>query len=146
MANFNLNKVILSGRLTATPELKQTPQGVMVAQFTVAINRRGGKDEAAPVADFIKCSAWRELAEFVTKFFRKGSSICVVGRIQTRTWTDKQGNKQYATDVVADEVHFVDSKSEGAAENVPMPVPTPNGMPPQTPQFETFSGGDDLPF
>ncbi len=163
MANFNFNKVILGGRLVATPELKQTSQGVMVAQFTVAINRRGGKDEATPVADFIRCVAWRELAEFVTKYFQKGSSICVVGRIQTRTWTDKQGNKQYATDVVADEISFVDSKSEGGASIPQSASPTApftqgslggSGSPvgdgahdaPPLPQFETITGDDDLPF
>ena len=145
MANFNFNKVILGGRLVATPELKQTPGGVMVSQFTVAINRRAAKDGSVQ-ADFIRCTAWRELAEFVSKYFQKGSSICVVGRVQTRTWQTDQGEKRYETDIVADEISFVDAKGDGGAGNVPMPVPTPNGMPPQTPQFETFSGGDDLPY
>ena len=110
MANFNFNKVILGGRLVATPELKQTPQGVMVTQFTVAINRRAAKDGSVQ-ADFIRCTAWRELAEFVSKYFQKGSSICVVGRVQTRTWTDKQGVKRYVTEVIAEEIGFVDSKT-----------------------------------
>ena len=163
MAHFNFNKVILGGRLTATPELKQTPGGVMVAQFTVAVNRRAAKDGTV-TADFIRVTAWRELAEFVTKYFRKGSSVCVVGAIQTRTWSDRQGNKQYATDVVADEAHFVDSKGESGA---PIPQSASPTAPftqgsldkegdnpvgdgshdvPCLPTFETITGDDDLPF
>ena len=162
MANFNFNKVILGGRLTATPELKQTPGGIMVAQFTVAVKRRAAKDGTVQ-ADFIRCTAWREQAEFVTKYFRKGSSICVVGRVQTRTWQTEHGEKRYETDVVADEVHFVDSKSESGAPIPQSASPTApftqgslggSGSPvedgthdvPPLPQFETITGDDDLPF
>ena len=117
MANFNFNKVILGGRLTGDPELKQTPSGVSVCSFSVAVNRRFQSQNAEggqPQADFINVVAWRQQAEFVSKYFRKGSSICVVGSIQTRTWNDQQGQKRYATEVVADEINFVDSKSEGS--------------------------------
>lgn len=96
MANFNLNKVILGGRLTAAPELKSTQSGVMVLSFSIAVARRaapkkedGTKGEA--VSDFINCVAWRERAEFIAKYFKKGSSICVVGSIQTRSYQDQQG-------------------------------------------------------
>ena len=135
MANFNLNKVILGGRLTADPELKQTPQGVSVTSFSVAVNRRG-KDAQT---DFINCIAWRQTAEIICKFFRKGSSICIVGNIQVRTWNDNNGNKRYATEVIADEVHFVDSRDEQSAAT---------GAPTFTtaPQFEEISPEDDLPF
>lgn len=113
-SNFNLNKVILGGRLTAKPELKQTTSGVAVTSFTVAVTRRLGEKQAdgtvKAIADFINVIAWRKSAELVCQYFDKGSSICVVGSIQTRTWEDKQGNKRYATEVVADEIHFVDSK------------------------------------
>ena len=171
MANFNFNKVILGGRLVATPELKTTANGVFVTQITVAVSRKyGGKDEsgnnAAPQADFIRVIAWRQLAEFVCKYFTKGSSICIVGAIQTRTWTDQGGNKQYATEVIADEVSFVDSKGEGGSHGVPMPsdadaprerssaAPTASAPPPSyyTPEggrpveFETVSSDDELPF
>ena len=111
MANFNLNKVILGGRMTADPELKQTASGVAVTSFGVAVNRRYAKD-GEQTADFINIVAWRATAEFICKYFHKGSSIALVGSIQTRTWTDQNGNKRYATEVVADEAYFVDSKSE----------------------------------
>lgn len=113
MANLNLNKVIIAGRLTAAPELKTTPGGVSVCSFGVAVNRPAGKD-GAHSADFIDCVAWRQSAEFLARYFTKGSSVCVVGRIQTRTWTDNGGQKRRATEVMADEITFVDSKGERA--------------------------------
>lgn len=147
--NFNFNKVILGGRLTADPELKSTTAGVPVTSFTVAVNRRHQpKDSTGTQADFITVTAWRSAAEFVTRYFRKASSICVVGSIQTRTWTDKDNQKRYATEVVADEVYFVDSKSDGGGQ-----APAQAYMPeqygqfmPQPPQFEEADTGDDLPF
>ncbi len=113
MANFNLNKVILGGRLTGDPVLKVTPTGVQVCNFAVAVNRRftdkaTGKSEA----DFFNCTAWRQTAEFVSRYFRKASSICVVGSIQTREWVDQTGQKRFATEIVVDEACFVDAKSE----------------------------------
>jgi single-strand DNA-binding protein len=108
MANFNFNKVILGGRLTADPELKTTPSGVSVTTFTVAVNRRSAKE----AADFLTVTAWRATAEFITRYFRKASSICVVGSLQTRSWTDQQGQKRFATDIVADEAFFVDALRE----------------------------------
>lgn len=113
MANFNFNKVILGGRLTADPELKTTPSGIPVTTFTVAVNRRfADKQTGENTADFFNVTAWRQTAEFITKFFRKASTICVVGSIQTRTWTDQNGQKRYATEIVADEAYFVDAKGE----------------------------------
>lgn len=108
MANFNFNKVILGGRLTADPELKTTPGGVSVTVFTVAVNRRSAKESA----DFLNVIAWRQTAEFVTRYFRKASSICIVGSLQSRAWTDQQGQKHFGTEIVADEVFFVDKLSE----------------------------------
>ena len=99
MANFNFNKVILGGRLTADPELRTTATGVSVVSFTVAVNRRfvNKNSEDQPQADFINCTAWRATAEFISRYFKKASSICVVGSIQTRNWTDQQGqnNRDY---------------------------------------------------
>lgn len=168
MANLNLNKVILGGRLTAEPELKQTPGGVMVLSFSVAVNRRyQSKTEDGSMnqqqADFINCVAWRERAEFISRYFHKGSSILVVGQIQTRSWNDQQGNKRYATEVVVDETYFVDSKGEGSAYqqnagSAYMPsaysdpqYSTPAGQAPASqggaaPQFETLTDDDQLPF
>ena len=111
MANFNLNKVILGGRITADPVLNQTPQGVSVTSFSLAVNRRG-KDAQT---DFINCVAWRQTAEFICRFFKKGSSICISGFVQTRTWNDQQNNKRYATEIVAEEAYFVDAKSDAPA-------------------------------
>lgn len=144
MANFNINKVILGGRLTADIELKATPNGVAVAQFTIATNRRG-KDAQT---DFINCVAWRQTAEFVSKYFSKGSSICVVGELQQRSWEDKNGGKRYATEVIVSEALFVDSKSDAQSAETASPA---NYIPdaykgPQTANFEAVSDDDDLPF
>ncbi len=158
MANLNLNKVILAGRLTSDPELKTTTSGISVTSFTVAVNRRFAKQGDAVQADFINCVAWRQQAEFITKYFRKGSSICIVGNIQTRTWNDQQGVKRYATEVIVDEANFVDSKSE--RENMGQPSFSPDALtpPPQThtpafasaqtesANFEEIADDDDLPF
>lgn len=114
---MNLNKVILAGRLTADPELKTTPSGLSVTSFTVAVDRRFGKEKQT---DFINCVAWRQTAEFITKYFVKGSAICIVGSIQTRKFTDKNGNNRIAVEVLADEVTFVESK-KNTAEVVEMP-------------------------
>lgn len=107
MASFN--KVILMGRLTATPELKQTGGGSSVASFTIAVDRKYNKGEEKQ-ADFISIVAWRQTAEFICKYFDKGSAILIEGELQTRSWTDQQGNKRYATEVVAHEVTFCEAK------------------------------------
>ena len=137
MANFNINKVILGGRLTADVELKATPQGVSVSQFSIAVNRKTSKEQEQK-ADFINCVAWRNTAEFISKFFKKGSSICVTGEIQTRNWTDKNGQNRYATEVIVDEAYFVDGKNDGQV--------APAFQTPTTPIFEEISNDDDLPF
>ncbi len=105
--SLNLNKVILAGRLTAAPELKQTPNGIFTTTFTVAVDRPYSKGEKK--SDFIQVVAWRGTAKFVAKYFSKGSPICVCGSIQTRSWQDNNNQKHYATEVVADDVRFVES-------------------------------------
>ncbi len=105
----SLNKVILIGRLTADPELKQTGNGVAVTSFTIAVDRKHNKD-AEKKADFITIVAWRQTAEFICKYFRKGSAIIVLGELQTRSWQDADGKKRTATEVVASEVSFAESK------------------------------------
>lgn len=109
-----MNKVILVGNLARDPELRQTPQGVSVARFTVAVSRRYQKDAAQQQADFISCTAWRSTAEFVCRYFRKGSGIQLCGSIQTRSWDGQDGQKHYATDVVVDEVSFNGSRQQGS--------------------------------
>lgn len=156
MSNFNFNKVILAGRLTADPELKQTPNGISVTSFSVAVNRRyqskNDSQQNAQQADFINIVAWRSTADFVARYFKKGSSICIVGSIQTRSWTDQNGQKRYATEVVADEVTFVDSKSEsGAAQSAPYTpdaytAPAYSSPASVASGFEEIKSDDDLPF
>ncbi len=137
MANLNLNKVVLAGRLTADPELKQTQSGFAVLSFTLAVNRRFQKSvegqPAQPQADFINCVAWRQTAEFISRYFRKGSCLCITGSIQTRNWLDQQGQKRYATEVVVDEAMFVDTKAESNAGGY-----TPDAY--GAPSFSTGSG------
>ena len=143
MANFSFNKVILGGRLTSDVELKATQSGVPVAQFSIAINRKFSKD-GQQETDFINCTAWRQTAEFISKYFRKGSSICVVGSMQVRSWVDQSGQKRYATDVVVDEAMFVDSQGAGtptATNYIPDTYKTPT-----TPNFESVAVDDGLPF
>lgn len=145
MANFNLNKVILGGRLTADIEQKQTPNGVAVCNFSIAVNRKYSKENEQQT-DFINCQAWRNTAEFISKYFRKGSSICVIGSIQTRSWNDNNGNKRYATEIIVDEALFVDGKndSQGAEAANPNTYIPDAYKPAQT--ADTADEDDDLPF
>ena len=106
-----MNKVILMGRLTRDPEMRQTQNGTSVCSFSIAVNRRFAKD-GQQNADFINCTAWRQQAEFICKYFGKGAMISVVGNLQSRSWENQEGKKQYATDVVVDEVYFTGSKTE----------------------------------
>ena len=108
-----MNKVILMGRLTKDVEIRQTPNNLSVARFTIAVNRRFVKD-GGQQADFINCIAWRKTGEFISRYFQKGSMIAVVGSIQTRSWDGNDGKKQYATEVIVDEAYFTGSKSENS--------------------------------
>ena len=105
-----LNVAILMGRLVADPEIRHTPNDIAVTSFTIAVDRSYVKSGAERQADFIDIVAWRATAEFVCKYFRKGQMIAVQGSIQTRSYTDKDGNKRKAFEIVADNVHFADSK------------------------------------
>jgi single-strand DNA-binding protein len=127
-----MNKVILMGRLTKDPELRNTQQGTMVCSFSMAVNRRFVK-EGQQNADFINCTAWRNTAEFVSKYFSKGNMIAVVGSLQTRTWEGQDGKKQYAMDVVVDEAYFTGSKESTS--------PSPSAMPSE---FEGFTVADAI--
>ena len=150
----SLNKVILIGNLTADPELKQTPTGISVVTFTIAINRRYQSKTAAEgtqTADFISIVAWRQTAEFVSRYFKKGKPILVCGALQSRSYTDNQGNKRYVTEVVADEVGFVENKSDssgGASQYTPdaYSAPSYSNTDAVAPKFEAVSSEDDLPF
>jgi single-strand DNA-binding protein len=134
----NINCAILIGRMVADPELKQTPNGVAVTSFSIAVNRRYTKGEEQQ-ADFINIIAWRNTAEFIAKYFKKGNAIFIKGAIQTRSWTDQNGNKRYATEVVADEAQFVETK-KGQSEA----QPTPYGA--NDAEFVEMTADEDLPF
>ena len=105
-----LNVVVLMGRLVADPQLRQTPQGTSVASFRIAVDRNFARQGEQRQADFIDIVAWRQQAEFVSKYFQKGSPIVVEGSLQTRQYQDKNGNNRKAVEIVADNVHFVESK------------------------------------
>ena len=148
------NKVILVGNLTADPELKQTPSGVPVATFTLAVQRRFAKPDDAQQADFINIVAWRQQAEFVKRYFAKGSAMLVCGAIQTRNFTDQSGQKRYFTEVVADEITFVGKKSDNPRNNdntfygaePPQQVYGAPAAPAADTNFQEVGGEDDLPF
>lgn len=151
-----LNKAILVGRLTADPELRQTPSGVSVTSFSIAINRPYSGKTADRQTDFIDIVAWRNTAEFICRYFRKGNAIGIDGSIQTRTYTDKNGNNRKAVEVLASNVSFVESKSASAQNggfsagsdfnNAPAaqePVSYANG---DFGDFSEIDADDDLPF
>ncbi len=139
---FNL--VVLTGRLTADPELKTTPNGVPVTSFSIAVNRnyRAGEEQQT---DFINIVAWRQRAEFITKYFNKGSLIGIEGSIQTRRYTDKNGNNRTAFEVVVNNAHFVESKRDGAPSTMSEPASFSNA---DANDFADLGDAvdDDLPF
>lgn len=130
-----MNKVILKGRLTANPELKTTSTDIYVTDFSVAVNRRFNKEQT----DFINCQAWRQTAEFITKYFTKGQEILVVGELHIDKW-DKDGETRYSTRVSVDEVEFCGSKSENNTHTTDDDVNIEDFV--EIPETE----GDDLPF
>lgn len=158
-----MNKAILMGRLTADPELRHTPNNVAVTSFRLAVPRRFQRD----MTDFIDIVCWRQNAEFVANYFKKGMQVAVVGSIQVRSWKDKDGNNRYTTEVVADETYFADSKREASARSAetsfeglvpppempqqaaPMPMQqkkAPSFDIPMDSDFSKMDDDDDLPF
>ena len=153
--SLNLNKVILAGRITADPELKQTPSGVSLVTFSLAVNRRFASRDGQnqqPEADFFRITAWRNTAEFIAKYFHKGSAICICGSIQNRSWTDQNGQKRYVTDIIAEEANFVESRNSQdgqSAFGAPDAYSAPAYASPaqgNAPKFEEIKTDDDLPF
>lgn len=122
-----MNKAILVGNLTRDPEQRTTQGGVPVTSFTVAVNRKFKSQDGTQQTDFINCVAWRSTAEFIAKYFGKGSKIGIVGTIQTRTYDDANGVRKYVTEIVVDEAEFVTSKSQnpggGGGDNYPEAPP-----------------------
>lgn len=145
-----LNKVILMGRITRDIELKYTQSNTAVCSFSVAVERNFARQGEERQTDFINVVAWRQQAEFVSKYFGKGRMINVVGSLQTRTWDDQNGQKHYATEVIAEEINFCgEPKQDGSgarpAQNF---QPQPNfGVPQSEPSgFQPIDIDDDLPF
>ncbi len=145
MASFN--KVIMIGNLVADPELKQTPNGVAVTTFRIAVGRRFTRQGEQQQTDFFDIVAWRQTAEFVTRFFTKGRPILVCGSLQTRSWNDQNGNKRISYEIVADECSFVDSRSSngGGREASVSEMPS-YSSPKADASFEELSADDELPF
>lgn len=146
-----INNVTLMGRLVATPELRNTQTGVAVTSFTIAVDRSFVRQGEQRQADFIDCVAWRNSAEFISKYFQKGSMIAITGSIQTRTYDDKNGNKRKATEIIVDQASFCGSKSESGsagAYNAPMAAApaAPSFATANEGDFEEIAGDDDLPF
>ena len=144
-----INTVALTGRLTADPELKHTSNGIAVLSFCVAVNRRF-KDQQA---DFINCVAWRQTAEFICKYFVKGQMIGLEGSIQTRNYTDQDGNKRNATEVLVENASFCESKKSESNSRPPpsaaapaAAAPSPGYFSGSSEDFEEITPDDDLPF
>lgn len=131
-----INKAIIMGRLTHEPELRQTGTGHSVCSFSIAVNNGYGENRRT---DFINCVAWNKTAEFVSRYFTKGKMIIVIGRITTRAWEDKDGKKCYATDVVADEVSFGESKGTASESKPSLSEAIDEG-------FLSVEPDDDMPF
>lgn len=121
-----LNHVVLIGRLTRDLELKTTQSGISTCGFTLAVDRNYVRQGEERKADFISCVAWRQTAEFITKYFRKGSLIAIEGSIQTRSWSDNEGKKHYVTEVIVERTHFAESKREAASLGEPIVPPDIN--------------------
>ena len=142
-----LNHITLMGRLTRDPELRSTTSGTPVASFTLAVDRDfAARDSGERQTDFIDIVAWRQTGEFASKYFRKGQLVAVQGRLQSRKWEDKEGKKRVSYEIVADRVHFAESKKENGA------APNDGGVSGGGFSEETDSfglpdeGDDDLPF
>lgn len=136
-----LNQIVIMGRLTRDPELKTTNSGVSVVSFSLAVDRDfADKESGERGVDFIDVTAWRHTAEFVSRYFTKGRMAVVSGRLQTRNWTDKDGNKRKAVEIVAENVYFGDSKRNDSETTAPSAQSAPA-------DFATIEGEDEgLPF
>ena len=144
-----INNVVLMGRLVATPELRNTQTGIAVTTFTLAVERSFARAGEQRQADFINCVAWRNSAEFISRYFQKGSMLAITGSLQTRNYEDKNGNKRTATEVIVDQASFCGSKSETGTSgfSAPSAMPAaPSFATGSEGDFEEIAGDDDLPF
>lgn len=135
-----LNHIVINGRLVADPELRYTKSNTPVASFRVAVERDFGEKDGVKAVDFINCVAWRSTAEFVNKYFFKGSMVLVSGRLQMESYKDKNGENRTSAEVVAEHVYFGESKQKGEKRTTVAPVDIPAG------DWEELDDGADLPF
>lgn len=146
------NKAILVGRLTADPELKQTPNGVAVTSFSIAVSRAFAPKGGERQTDFLDIVAWRQTAEFICRYFQKGKAILIEGSIQTRTYVDKNGQNRRAWEIIADSAHFVESKNASSGGGMPAPsdamapAPAPAYSSGSVEDFADIDDDGDLPF
>ena len=144
-----INQVVLVGRITKDPELRKTQSGLSTISFTVACNRRVSKDQEQQ-ADFINCVAWRQTADYMANYVKKGALLGVEGRIQTRSYDDKSGHKVYVTEVVCDSVQTLVRATETSAGNNYGTTQTNTYTAPVSESMDNYSGvvinDDDLPF
>ncbi len=141
-----LNKVILMGRFTRDPELRSTPQGISTCSFSIAVDRNFVRPGEERKADFINCVAWRQTAEFISKYFKKGSMVALEGSIQTRSWDDQDGKKRYATDVVVSQVYFAESKRDSQSSMSDDSFSQVNDFGSLPEPISPMGTDDDLPF
>lgn len=151
--SLNLNKVILGGRVASEPEQKQTPSGVSVVTYSMAVGRRFTPEGRERETDFFRVTAWQSTADFIARYFHKGDAICITGRIQNRSWTDQSGQKHYITEIIAEEANFVENKRDRPEGQAPasgtaaMPPPTVYTSPAaQGIRFEEIPTDDGCPF
>ena len=141
-----LNKVILMGRFTRDPELRSTPQGVSTCAFSIAVDRNFVRQGEERKADFINCVAWRQTAEFISKYFKKGNMVAIEGSIQTRSWDDQDGKKRYATEVIVSQVYFAESKRDAQSEPIGSDSYISNDFGSLPDPISPMGTDDDLPF
>ena len=151
--SLNLNKVILGGRVASEPEQKQTPSGVSVVTYSMAVGRRFVTEGQERETDFFRVTAWQSTADFIARYFHKGDASCITGRIQNRSWTDQSGQKHYITEIIAEEANFVENKRDRPEGQAPasgtaaMPPPTVYTSPAaQGIRFEEIPTDDGCPF
>lgn len=140
-----LNKAILVGRLTKDPELRSTANGISVLNFTVAVTRNYARSGEERQSDFINCVAFRNTADFISRYFAKGNLISIDGTIQTRTWDDQEGKRHWVTEVMVNEAHFVEGKKDSASSDMGFSQPA-SSEPAMMQDFGPDTTDDDLPF
>lgn len=141
-----MNKVFLIGNLTRDPELSETPNGIALCRFSIAVNRNYSSSDGERQTDFFNITVWRTQAENCGRYLRKGSKVAIVASLQNRSYEDKDGNKRSVIDIVANEVEFLSSKASGDAQEEEMARPMATRQGGKKPELEVMADDDQLPF